>query len=91
MIALPEGTTSLLVDGERVLVQGDKQALVASKSHAGEWHTVSFEWDDEKGREEWICTCMGFSVRHECRHVRAIDRWNAGRATVRFARDEAVS
>lgn len=91
MIALPEGTTSLLVDSERVLVQGDKQALVASKSSPGEWHTVSYEWNDGTGREEWICTCTGFSVRRACRHVRAIDRWNAGKATVRFASDEAVS
>lgn len=80
---LPEGTTSLLIDGERVLVQGLAQCLVASKSVDDEWHSV--EWDEEAN--DWTCTCMGWQVRHSCRHVKAISRWAGGKATVRFASD----
>lgn len=87
MIALPDGYTSILVDTERCLVQGHQQVLVASKSHAGQWHTVSFEFNEQNGKEEWVCTCRGFEIRHSCRHVKAVDRWNAGLADVKFVND----
>ena len=86
---LLEGVTALSVDGERVLlpIQGHKQVLVASRSHAGESHNVSYEFNGERGYEEWVCTCRGFEVRNACRHVRAIDRWHAGKADVRLIYD----
>jgi hypothetical protein len=80
------GVTALSVDGETVLlpIVGHKQVLVASRSHAGEAHNVSYEWNDERGIEEWTCTCRGYEIRHSCRHVKAVDRWNAGKATVQL-------
>lgn len=74
--------TTLLVEGEHVLlpIQGRQQALVESRSRPGQWHCVSFEWNDDRGLEEWTCTCEAFTFRHECRHVVAVDRWNAGLA-----------
>lgn len=84
MSLTPEGVTSLLVDGERVLVQGFGQALVASKSTQGEWHSV--EWDDEM--VDWTCTCISWQCRHTCRHIKAISRFAGGKADVRWAKDE---
>lgn len=81
---LPEETTSLLIDGERVLPQGHSQALVASKSEEGSWHSV--EWSDDEMC--WTCTCISFQTRHKCRHAKAIDRWAGGIADVKYARDE---
>lgn len=83
MTTLPAGV-SLLVDGERVLPQGYGHALIASKSVAGEMHSV--EWDDEVN--DWVCTCMGWQVRHRCRHARAISRFAGGLADVRWAKDD---
>lgn len=84
MTTLPQGVTSLLVDGERVLPQGYGQALVKSKSHQDEWHSV--EWDDDQ--LDWVCTCISYQCRHRCRHSRAISRFAGGKADVRWARDE---
>ncbi len=72
----------VLVDGELVREIGHKHAYVESRSHPGEKHCVSFEFNDANGLEEWVCTCEGFTFRHACRHVRAVDRWNAGLAVV---------
>lgn len=83
------GVTAVSVDGERVLlpIQGHQQVLVASKSHAGQHHNVSYEFNGDRGYDEWVCTCRGFEIRHNCRHVKAIDRWNAGKADVRLIYD----
>lgn len=77
---LPPGI-ELMIDGETVRVQGKEHALVASKSHDGEWHTVDFE----DGR--FVCTCRGYEIRKRCRHARAITRWMQGEADVRFRED----
>jgi hypothetical protein len=76
----------LLVNGERVHlpIQGIKQALVESRSRPGQFHNVSFEFDDRIGKEVWVCTCESGSYRGECRHIRAVDLWNAGLANVEF-------
>lgn len=83
------GVTALSVDGERVMlpIQGHKQVLVESKSTAGVAYNVSYEFNERNGHDEWVCTCRGFEVRGRCRHVRAIDRWNAGKADVRLIYD----
>lgn len=81
---LPEGTTSLLIDGERVLVQGRAQVLVASKSVVGDWHSV--EYDDDAF--EWTCSCKSYQCRRRCRHIKAVSRWAGGVADVRFANDK---
>ena len=70
------------VDGEVVSEIGHKHALIESKSHPGQHHVVTHEFNDDIGKEEWICTCEGFGFRHACRHVRALDRWAAGKAVV---------
>jgi hypothetical protein len=81
---LPEGH-ELLIDGEHVRAQGHGHAIVASRSHEDEWHSV--EWDEEA--LDWVCTCMGYTVRHKCRHSRAISRYAGGEADVRvFKEDE---
>ena len=82
MVTLPEGI-SLLIDGETVLVQGNGQALVKSRSVADTDYNV--ERDDETGR--WTCTCKGYEIRRRCRHSRAIERWHNGEADVRFRED----
>ena len=74
----------LLVDGEHVIVQGNKHALVESKSRPGEYHAVSFQFNAANGLEEWCCSCESWNFRHDCRHVRAADLFNAGKATVSF-------
>lgn len=81
---LPEGTSALLIDGERVRVQGRAHCLVASKSAEDEWHSV--EWDEDT--YEWTCTCMGWQCRHRCRHVKAISRWAGDLADVKFVGEE---
>lgn len=78
------GVTSLMIDGERVLAQGHKHALVASKSVPGEWHSV--EYDEEGGF--WTCTCKGYQVRKRCRHARAIGRWDENETQASYIRDE---
>lgn len=80
--------TQLIVDTERLIVLGDKHALIASKSVPDEWHAVSYDFNDNTGQDEWMCSCRGFEIRHKCRHVRVVDRWNAGKASVRLASDE---
>lgn len=79
-------SAALSVEGEHVLlpIQGRQQALVESRSRPGQWHNVSFEFNDENGKEESVCTCESFTFRGGCRHVRAVDRWNAGLASVRL-------
>ena len=72
-----------MLDGETVLVQGRKQALVESKTTTDHWHTV--EYDEELQR--WTCTCRGYEIRRRCRHARAIERWHNGEADVRFRED----
>lgn len=76
----------LVVAGEHVLVpfQGEKQFLVESRSRPGEHHNVSWEFNDETGKDEWTCVCESFTFRHDCRHVRAVDLWAAGLATVKI-------
>ena len=72
----------LLVNGEVVTVLGHKHALVASKSRDGEDHAVSFEWDDRIGKDRWVCTCPSGNFRGSCRHITAVDLWDAGKASV---------
>lgn len=57
-----------------VRVQGRRQALVMSRSHPGEWHTVEQE---ETGK--WVCTCKGWEVRKRCYHVDHVREWALGR------------
>ena len=77
---------NLRVNGEHVLLplQGNLQALVESRSRPGQFHNVSWEFDDRIGLERWICTCESGSFRGDCRHIRAVDLWAAGLATVEF-------
>lgn len=79
-MSTPEGL-SLLVDGEVVLVQGDGQCLVESKTTSDTWYAIEVE--DGKV----VCTCRGFEIRKKCRHARAIERWLASEADVRFRDD----
>lgn len=76
--------TILIIDGERVVPLGHLHTLVESRSREGEYHSVSWEWNDDSGKEEWTCSCEGWSFRHDCRHIRAVDRWVAGKASVRI-------
>ena len=79
--------TILLVDGIRVVPLGRFHALVESRSKPGEHHSVEYGWNDESGKEKWTCSCEGWSFRHDCRHIRAVDRWVAGKASVKIAED----
>ncbi len=76
----------LVIDGENVLLplQGHTHALVESRSRPGQFHSVSYEFDDRIGKDAWCCTCESGSFRGDCRHIRAVDRWNAGKARVEF-------
>lgn len=75
---------AILIDGERVLIQGRAQYLVASKSVKDAWYSV--EWDDDA--MEWTCTCKSFECRHTCRHIKAISRAHGGTADMRIALNE---
>ncbi len=76
----------IVVSGEHVNLpfQGDRQYLVESRSRPGQHHNVSFELNDLNGKEELVCTCESFGFRGSCRHVRAVDLFEAGLATVEF-------
>ncbi len=78
----------LTVDGLRVIVLGDRHALVESRSRPRQHHAVSFEFNDATGKEEWVCVCESYTFRHDCAHVRAIDRWNANLASVEFTTED---
>jgi hypothetical protein len=62
--------------GERILVIGRLHFLVASRSEPGSWHCVDLERVDLVWAEGG-CTCQGFQVRKECRHVDAVYGWLA--------------
>lgn len=60
----------LVIRGEHVRVIGRLHYLVRSKSEDG-WHCVDLEPVDD----EWPdggCTCRGFTVRKQCRHLALI-------------------
>jgi hypothetical protein len=57
-----------------VRVQGRRHALVESRSHPGEWHTVGQEEDGT-----WVCTCKGWEIRKRCYHVDHVREWALGR------------
>lgn len=86
MNTLPPGV-ELMIDSYTVRVQGNRSALVESKTTADEWHAV--EWDEE--HECWACTCRGYEIRKACRHARAVGRFHAGTADVRFRDDSSAS
>lgn len=82
---LPEEAVNvhLLVDGYRVLQQGNDHVLVQSKTAEDEWHSV--EWDEE--RVDWVCTCPGYTFRGKCKHSKAVSNWAGGVADVKYAVD----
>lgn len=77
----------LLINGDLVRITGREQALVKSKSGDG-WHVV--EYSDDEAR--WSCSCDGWAFRKNCRHIRNVTEWAAGRidATVAPQEEEAV-
>jgi hypothetical protein len=77
---VPTANHHIEVDGEQVTLIGIRHFLVKSKSGPGE-HTVEYD-DTEKG---WACSCVGWNVRKDCRHSRAIQRWERGEADVKVA------
>lgn len=64
----------ILVDGELVEIVGARQARVKSRSEEGLWYAVDLE--------EERCTCKGWQVRKECRHLTAVQRFVEGTAEV---------
>ena len=80
----------IVVSGEHVNLpfQGDRQYLVESRSRPGQHHNVSWEFNEANGKEEFVCTCESFGFRGVCRHVRAVDLWAAGKASVSFEASE---
>lgn len=58
----------LVRGGEHVRVIGRLHFLVRSKSDKTSWHCVDLEEVDDDWPEGG-CTCRGFTVRKECRHV----------------------
>lgn len=77
----------LQVAGETVRVIGKHHALVESRSRPGQYHSVSWEFDDKIGKETWICTCESGGFRGDCRHIRIIDLWNVGKVPGVFVND----
>lgn len=63
----PRFGTLLVRGSEHVRVIGRLHFLVRSKTDKTEWHCVDLEPVDD----DWPygCTCRGFTVRKECRHV----------------------
>lgn len=62
------------VDGDMVQIVGPRQAKVKSRSQPELWYAV----DAETG----VCTCKGFQVRKECRHLDAVNSFIRGTAAV---------
>jgi hypothetical protein len=67
--AHPEIGAYLAIGTERVRCIGRLHFLVKSQSEDG-WHCVDLEPVDDGW--PYGCTCRGFTVRKECRHVRLV-------------------
>jgi len=58
------------VDGDMVEIVGPRQAKVASKSQQGMWYAVDLD--------DGTCTCKGFEIRKNCRHLEAVTGFVSG-------------
>ena len=76
----------LLLNGTRVLVQGKRQALVASRSHPGEWHTCEADAENRVA-----CSCIGYQTRGYCWHAQLITDWLVGRLLVEIEHEADTS
>jgi hypothetical protein len=81
---LPDPLPDLKIADELVRVQGNRQALVASHTAKGDWHSV------EAGKDGvFRCSCRGYEIRKRCRHASAVQEWYYGRFPAEVVSPEA--
>lgn len=70
LVSHPPLGAYLVRSSEHVRVVGRLHFLVRSKTDKTEWHCVDLEPVDE----DWPrgCTCRGYTVRKECRHMAVV-------------------